>query len=343
MKMRIASIVLTSAAVVTILVWLLTDGGAGLFATSVHLTTFMPDATGLEADAPVRLDGIRVGTVKHVAISGFLDHQRAVRVDLQIQKSYLAKIPADSLTSVGSDTMVGDKFIDIAAGKSSRTATGGGELQSEPAESAADKADLILGLQNSLRKVDSMVAQIASPDTPVGHYIVGEREYKQALGSLAAFEAGMRSLVSHGSPTSDAVFSTSLYSKFDKSLREFDDTLQSIERGEGTAGHLFASDEQYNDTVRELRDLRKTIVQIREDMEKEEPGLRDEQSYIKVRRALASTNTALAALNRGEGAVGELLTSPQLYETLVGSLNSLRDLVKDFGERPDKYLRTKLF
>ncbi len=343
MRMRAASIVLASAAIVALLVWLLTDGGAGVFAGKVDVTTYMPDATGLEVNAPVRLDGIRVGTVKHVAISGYLDHQRAVRVDLRLETSYLAKIPSDSLTSVGSDTMVGDKFVGIAAGRSARTVAGGGELPSEPEESAADKADLTFAIQDSMRKVDSMLEQIASPDTKVGHYVVGEREYGQALRSLAVFEKSLSSLVSRQTAAGEVVFTTNLYGRLDKTLREFDGTVQSVQRGEGTAGHLYASDEQYTDMVRELQDLRNTIAGLRADMDGMEPGLRDENSYVKVRRALASTNAMLAALNRGEGTAGELLTSPQLYESLTKSLDGLRDLVQDFGEHPRKYLRTKLF
>jgi hypothetical protein len=85
------------------------------------------------------------------------------------------------------------------------------------------------------------------------------------------------------------------------------------------------------------------MVQLRADMKNAEPGLRDETAYRKVEAMLASTESMLSALNRGEGPAGELLTNPQLYESLVGSLKSLGDLLKDFDGNPRKYLRTKLF
>ena len=40
---------------------------------------------------------------------------------------------------------------------------------------------------------------------------------------------------------------------------------------------------------------------------------------------------------------GELLTSPQLYESLAGSLKNLEDLLRDFNGNPRKYLRVKVF
>lgn len=343
MILRVAGLILSSAMMVGVLVWLLTGGGVGLLARKVDMKTYMPDATGLELGAPVRLDGIQVGAVKNIAVSGYLDTQRAVRVILRVEASYLAKIPSDSLTSIGSDTLVGDKFVDIAAGKSTQKVSEGSELPSEPAESAADKADLIYGLQDSLRKVDSMVADIASPDTPVGHYVVGEQEYTQMLRTVGAFEKDMRDLVARGTPASEAVFTTNMYTDWDNSIRKIDNTLQSIQKGEGAAGHFYASDEQYNTILTQLRDLRKSIAQLRADMQNAAPGLRDEETYLKITRMLASTDAMLSALNRGEGSAGELLTSPQLYESLVGSMKSLEDLVRDFRTNPKKYLRTKLF
>jgi phospholipid/cholesterol/gamma-HCH transport system substrate-binding protein len=343
MILRVSSVIFSAGVIVAVLVWLLTGGGAGLFARKVDVKTYMPDATGLAVDAPVRLDGIQVGTVKNITISGYLDMQRAVRVDMRIEENYLAKLPVDSETSIGSDTLIGDKFVGIAAGKSSATVGEGSELRSEPEESAADKADLIFALQDSMRKVDSMLQEVANPNTPVGHYVVGEKEYDQMLRSVDSFERGMRTLVARGNPTGDVVFTTSLYTNWDKSLKQIDDAMQGIQRGEGVVGHLYVSDEQYNTILSQIRDLRKSLVQVHADMEKAEPGLADDETYSRIVSMLTSTDKMLSSLNRGEGQAGELLNSPELYESLVGSLKSLDDLLRDFDGNPRKYLRTKLF
>ena len=343
MRARVSGVILAAVVISGVIVCLLTDGGVGLFARKVDMKTYLPDATGLSVNAPVRLNGIQVGAVKSIAISQYLDRQRAVRVDLRVESSYLPKIPSDSMTSIGSDTLIGDKFLDIAAGKNKEMAGDGSELRSEPEESAADKADLIYGLQDSLKKLDAMVAQVASPDTPVGHYIVGQQEYDQALRSIAIFEGQMRGLVSKSNPAGEAVFTTNMYTRIRQPVLQIDNMLQAIQRGEGAAGHLYASDEQYNRILDSLRDLRKTIAQFRADMEKSGAGPDDGATYRNVQRMLASTDAMLASLNRGEGAAGDLLSNPQLYESLVGALTSIQDMVHDFDANPKKYLRTKLF
>jgi phospholipid/cholesterol/gamma-HCH transport system substrate-binding protein len=343
MKSRVVAVMLSAGVLVGILVWLLTGGGVGLFARKVDLRTYMPDATGLAVDAPVRLNGIQVGTVKSIFISKYLDPQLAVRVDLRLESKYLSDIPADSQTSIGSDTLVGDKFLDIAAGKSRQHVVPGVELDSEPAATAADKADLIYSLQDSMKKVDAILQGIGDPNTPLGHYVMGDQEYRQVISSVNAFESSMRTLAVRSNPTGQIVFSTSLYAGWDKSLRQIDDTLQSVQRGDGVAGQLYASDQQYNSILALVRDLRKSIGDVRADLAKLAPELRDEASYQRITRMLASTDAMLASLNRGEGMAGELLTSPQRYESLAGSLKSLQDLLHDFHANPRKYLRIKVF
>jgi phospholipid/cholesterol/gamma-HCH transport system substrate-binding protein len=343
MKLRVLSVLASAAVIVGVLVWVLTDGGAGLFAHKVNMKTYMPDATGLSVDAPVRLDGIQVGEVKNITISGYLDMQRAVRVDLRMEEAYLPRLPSDSQTSIGSDTLIGSKFVGIAAGKSKTTAGEGSELPSEPEESAADKADLIFAMQDSMKKIDNILQAVANPETPIGHYVVGDTEYAQMLRSIDSAERGMRLLVAKGNPTGDMVFTTSLYANWDKSIKQIDNSMQAIQRGEGAAGHLFVSDEQYNTILTQIRDLRKSLVQFHADMEKAGPGLRDEATYQKIVAMLASTDKMISALNRGEGQAGELLNNPELYESLVGSLRGLNELLRDFDTNPQKYLRAKVF
>ncbi len=343
MIMRVASVLVSAVVIVAVLVWLLTGGGAGLFARKVSMKTYMPDATGLSVDAPVRLDGIQVGEVKSITISGYLDTQRAVRVDLRVEEAYLPKLPADSQTSIGSDTLIGSKFVGIAAGKSKTIAGEGSELPSEPEESAADKADLIFAMQDSMKKVDNMLQDIGNPQTPIGHYVMGSAEYGQMLRSIDTAEHGMRVLVARGNPTGDMFFTTGLYANWDKSLKKIDDSMQAIQRGEGAAGHFFVSDEQYTTILSQIRDLRKSLVEFHASLEKAGPGLRDEATYQKIVAMLASTDKMISSLNRGEGQAGDLLNNPELYESLVGSLRSLNDLLRDFDANPKKYLRAKVF
>lgn len=339
--LRVIGLFACAATIVAILIYLLTGGGTRLFAEKVDVRTFLPDATGLEAGAPVRIDGIQVGMVRNIAVSGRLDMQHAVRIGMRLEKDFLVRVPADSITSIASDTLIGDKFVDIDPGKSKVLLAAGGVLESEPIDTSADKEDPVHGLQDSLKKVDTMLAGVASPDTPIGHYVMGEAEYDQLVRSVDAFESSMRSLASRATPMGAAVFTPGQYTTWDKSLQNLDDTLQSIQHGEGAMGRLYVSDDQYNSILDQVKGLRKSIAGFRADMTKMGPQLRDDEMYRKITRMLKSTDDMLASLNRGDGQAGTLLTNPQMYESLVGALNNLQEFLKDFDANPKKYLRVK--
>ena len=138
MRMRVVAVILAAIAIAVQLMYLLIGGGGDLFAQRTTITSYMPDATGLSSESEVRLSGIRIGTVQSVAMSGKLDLQRPIRVDLRILKRYLKSIPVDSHTSISSDTLVGWAFVDITEGKSPATVPESGVIESEPYQDAAD-------------------------------------------------------------------------------------------------------------------------------------------------------------------------------------------------------------
>jgi phospholipid/cholesterol/gamma-HCH transport system substrate-binding protein len=68
----------------------------------------------------------------------------------------------------------------------------------------------------------------------------------------------------------------------------------------------------------------------------------DDTTYQRIQGMLKNIDTFLSSLNNGEGQAGRLLTNPQLYESLNGTLSSMRDFLKDFRQNPQKYLRVRL-
>jgi phospholipid/cholesterol/gamma-HCH transport system substrate-binding protein len=56
---------------------------------------------------------------------------------------------------------------------------------------------------------------------------------------------------------------------------------------------------------------------------------------------LSQTDAMIASLTAGEGAIGQLLVSPQLYESLVGTLKGMQEMLADLQAHPQKYLRYK--
>ncbi len=343
MRTRVFALVAVAAALSFVLMYLLVGGGADFFARRTTLTTYMPDAAGISENAEVRLSGIRVGVVQSVELSGQLDPRRAVRTEMRVLTRYLKGIPEDSQTDVSADTLVGYPFIDIAEGKSPIPIKEDGVLQSEPVQQAADRADLIKTLQTNLAGIDSVVANMSSPDTQVGKFFLGEEMYDNVLSRIRSFDNELHTVLTPQSDMGKAFYSAQMYNEIHNAVTDFDNMLASIQNGEGTAGHLFASDEQYNEILRELTSLRSSLADANAGKGQFGALLQDDARYRQITRLLADTDAKIASLSVGEGQAGRLLANAQLYESLNGYMRRMEELLRDVRVNPRKYLRVKPF
>jgi hypothetical protein len=342
-RLRVSVVILLAAGLTATLVFLLSGGGRDSFSQKATVTTYMPDVTGLAINSEVRRNGIRIGHVTSLDISGSLDPQRAVRVDMKVLTRFLKTIPRDSQTSIGADTVVGYKFVDIAAGKSPLLLADNGDLPSEPLKQAVDRADLIRRFKTELRQADELLLQVSSGNTKVGQFVMGDAEYNDLLKQVSEFERTLRSFVGPDSVIGEALFTSGMYQQFREPLLRVDRALAAVQRGEGAGGRFFASDEQYNRILQDLQRFRAVLADANAGKGQFGPLLHDEAAWRKVRAMLASTDAMLRSLQVGEGNSGHLLKDPQLYESLNGSLRSLQSQLEDLRTNPKKYLRYKVF
>ena len=70
------------------------------FAPQYELKVFFPSAGELRNGAQVRLEGIRVGNVRRIAISGYSEPERAVEIDMDIERKYQQEIRSDSVATM---------------------------------------------------------------------------------------------------------------------------------------------------------------------------------------------------------------------------------------------------
>jgi len=76
-----------------------------------EISAFLDDATGLELQTKVSMNGVGIGEVSKIYIDG-----RRVRLELLIQEQ--VQIPVDSLIVVSQESVLGAKAINILAGSS---------------------------------------------------------------------------------------------------------------------------------------------------------------------------------------------------------------------------------
>lgn len=141
---RISDKVLKTAGVVVIGLCLAYVGlqiwSSGILRPTYRLRMYVPESEGLAAGAPVRLNGMQVGTVDAIKLaepSG--TPTRNVYVVLRVQRRYQNNIRSDSTASLLSDGLLGGRFVNIHGGFRGSSIPPGGEIATVPTEEISMK------------------------------------------------------------------------------------------------------------------------------------------------------------------------------------------------------------
>src|SRR5579863_4267295 len=139
-KFRVTMVASVATLILLTLIYLLT--GSTLLRRQALLYIYVPDATGIGIESSVEVNGIDVGQVVAVQLTGSHQPDRIVKVTMNVIEGSLKTIPDDSIAQIASESLVGDKLIAITSGKSPTTIRPGAELHFKPQADLMKSLDL---------------------------------------------------------------------------------------------------------------------------------------------------------------------------------------------------------
>jgi ABC-type transporter Mla subunit MlaD len=329
-KFRIAAVSLAALAILAELAYLLAGGLH--FQEKVSLYLYIPDATGLVARAPVRVDGIAVGKVYSVALSGSKDPNRVIQVIVKADGDRLSRIPADSVAEISPDTLVGDMFVDIASGKSEKPIAPNGEITYKPPAGLLKSLDLTQ-FDQALKSIDAVVTDIERGQSRVGQFVMGEAVYDDLMKRLNEAQRGLRAATDVTTGIGQAIHTDQFYRQIAEPLVELDQRLARLQSARTSPGVYLHDSAEYDQLLKAAEDLRSSIATLRG------------TEFIRSDAMYSAWNGRVQALIQtvDDANAGPLLETSQWYEQLDGAAREMRDNLKDFRASPQKFLRIKLF
>src|ERR1017187_2553452 len=215
-QLKVGIVAFVAMVILAVLIFLLT-GNRSIFEPDGTSRTCRADGPGMTAGTTtVLLNGILVGAVQGIKLSGSKDPRRAVELELTIQEKYMRDIPDDSTAAVTAANLLGSKFIDITKGQSATPIKPGGELRSlqtqDIPELMAQSANLIQTLQDISKRADAMLADIDAGKGNLGKLLRDDELYKQ----------------------------------FTELTAKLDATIDRINSGQGTVGQLLVNPQMYD-------------------------------------------------------------------------------------------------
>jgi ABC-type transporter Mla subunit MlaD len=329
-KFRVSAVAVVALLILGVIAALLTGGTLLSPKTTVYL--FMPDATGVGPDSPVRVDGIGVGKVALVELTGSNQPDRVVRVTMTIERERLPSITEDSSAQASSDNLIGDKFIDVQSGTSEKHLGPGGELHFKSSPELMKSIDLSQ-FQQSLRDIQALLDEIEKGESPLGKFVMTDTLYNDVRKKVADLEHAARAALQNTSSTGQALNTDVLYRQIVDPLHKLDAGLLKFQSGQGSGAALLTDARQYDEMRSQVADFRHSIEKLHA-----EEMLHSETAYLSWIRQVETFIGQVDAMN-----AAPMLTSPAVYDNFNGMAQELHTTVKEFREDPRKLMRIKIF
>jgi len=344
-RLRVGVLAVAGMIILAVLIVLIT-GNENLFTSEAKIYTYLNDAAALDTGAPVNLDGIPIGKVSQIILSGSKDPLRLVKIEMQVQEAHLKDIPLDSRTSISAANVLGTKFINIKSGRSENTVKDGQEL---PSLNTAEFEDVVqqgyavlTSFQGIVQRVDKIVGLVESGQGSIGKLLVDETLYNNALQITKEVNKLAEELDSNKGTLGKLINSTEIYDQAQSTLKQMDTLIKGLQEGQGSAGKFLKDPALYNELQRTTEDLHKIVTDLNAGQGTAGKLLKSDDLANQLHETIARIDVLMDKVNSGQGTLGQLLVNAQLYDNLSGATREMNGLMKDFRSNPKKFLHIKL-
>ena len=285
------------------------------------------NVASLTVSAPIMINGLQVGVVKDIY---FKEDMQTIEVEMNIEQDY--KIPKDAEAIITSLSIMGGtaikiKYNSICGGPN--CAQSGDRLKGRVAsalESFIGRPEEIDpyfdGLKKNARPVmDSLKASLTNPNANDG-ISKSIRDIAIVLENLKATTANMNKLMTANARPINGV----------------------LKNAETFSGNLNASNQNIKGIMKNADTLTANLAAL--EIEKTLNGANEaiaslQTTMASADKAVSQLTQLLEKVNKGEGAIGKLMTDGSIITQFAATAVRLDSVMTDFQERPYRYIPLK--
>ena len=316
------------------------EGGLPFFGGQYTVYSYLRDVNGLKAGSPIHLSGVEVGSVQRVEFAG-PGAPAPVRVAMTIRTDVQDRVTTNSLVTVGSLGVLGEKMLDVDPGE-----PGGTPIQDQgvvPGEAEGDPIKgIIADASTTMKDIRDLAADIQEGRGTLGAILKREELHDQLLALLAKAEQVFETLDGREGTIGKLIHDPAVYDNIDDLVTNMKDLVVNIDSGDGAFGKLVNDPE----VGRQIARTTENLASVTERLGRGEGTLgalmRERDLYDRLDSLAANIDSVTARLERGDGTAGQLLYDRELYDNLNRTANELSGLIEDIRKDPRKYLRIKV-
>ncbi len=279
--------------------------GVDIFSRNITYYASYPNVSGLQTAAPVTIHGVKVGTIESITFDP--SKSSDVSVVLAVKRQY--KLPKDTRAVIYNDGIMGGKAIMLELGTDTELLERGDKIISVAG------TDLMATAGNELGDLKVKIVAVAESLTTTLQNV--NKLVEQNTASLTGTMSNLNSISS----------------SLDGVLKNERTNIESIVASlNGLAEMLDQNTERFDRIIGNIDDVAEQLEQAKVD------------SLVKAFTATADNlSTMLAAINSGEGSLGELMNDKALYDNLAEASANLSALLADLKEHPARYVHFSVF
>ena len=280
--------------------------GEEIFSTQNTFYVLYDRVDQLNASNPILISGFKVGRVKDLKLTD--SPKGKVLASLQLDTKY--EIPKNSKARIISLDLLGQKGIEI--------------VKSDSKEMASDGDTLMADIQQDLTE------QLRIEILPV------KNKAEELMGSLDDVVTVLKTIIEEGELESSLKSAQSAF----KSLAETMDTLSNT--GLGQINDILNNLNELTSVLAKDKDKIDNIIGNFETLSDSLAAANFVQTLDNANKAIVELETALKAINAGEGTISKVLYEDGLYTEIDETLNDLQSLLKDVEANPGRYVHLSL-
>jgi len=175
-----------------------------MFRSTYRLSADFGNVAGLNDGAEVRVGGIHEGTVRHIQLP--IGPSEKVRVLMDLEGRTRNVIKKDSVATIRSEGLVGDKFVEISFGSEQAPKVNNGDtIQGEPPLQISDllnktiqvldtTQETVANVNDTAKNLNSITAKIDQGQGTIGALINNKKIYQNVNAGATAFQENMEAL-----------------------------------------------------------------------------------------------------------------------------------------------------
>ena len=310
---REAKLALTALAAVFILIWGINFlKGSSLFESKSTVYGVYDSVEGLKVSSGVIYRGYQVGQVISIQFTG----ERFDRVLVKFSVDKGLELPSNTLAMIQSADLMGSKVVALVPGDSHVFAVSGDTLRSQVER--------------------GLMEQVSQQMLPL------KQKAERLLGSLDSVLLIVQGL-----------FNEETKKNLSNSFGSIDRTLRNLEGASGNLDTLIQGEsarissilQDVNSITGNLRNNNEEISNILGNVSAISDSLRQaslHQTLMSLDYILATTDSIMNKINRGEGTIGALLNDNDLYYNLNQVSENLNRLLVEFRYNPKRFINLSL-